>query len=152
VTTAGSTSVALLQARQAGRSFQIEKLYGNDHAESFRMLEEGRAAAFAMDDNLLAGLIAASDSPDQYRILDDILSVEPIAIMLRKDDPAFKALVDDTVKGMMAKGEMEQLYARWFKSPIPPRQVNLNVSMSGLLANLLHYPSDEPVESFRRPE
>ncbi|MGE5504891.1 MAG: amino acid ABC transporter substrate-binding protein [Actinomycetota bacterium] len=152
VTTAGSTSVQLLQARQHGRSFRIEKLYGNDHAESFRMLEDGRAVAFAMDDNLLAGLIAYSADPGRFRILDDVLSVEPIAIMVRKDDPEFKAVVDGTIREMMAKGDMATLYDKWFRSPIPPRQINLNVAMSGLLANLLRFPSDEPVENFRATE
>lgn len=151
-TTAGSTSVQLLQARQQGRDFKIVEMQGADHAQSFAMLEDGRAAAFVMDDNLLAGLIAASKNPGDYALLPDILSVEPIAVMLRKGDPAFKAVVDDTVKGLMKRGELDRLYAIWFQSPIPPRQANLNFAMSDVLRNLIRYPSDEPVEAFRSPE
>lgn len=152
VTTAGSTSVQLLQARLQGRDMKVTELFGNDHAESFRMLEGGQAAAFVMDDNLLAGLIAASSSPKDYTVLPQTLTTEPIAVMLRKGDPAFKALVDETVKGMMASGDMEKLYAKWFTRPIPPLNAALDMPMSPVLAGLLKYPGDEPAEAFRPEE
>lgn len=152
VTTAGSTSVQLLKARLQGRDVKVTELFGNDHADSFRLLESGQAAAFIMDDNLLAGLIASSAAPKDYLILPQTLNTEPIAIMLRKGDPAFKALVDETVKAMMAAGEVDKLYARWFQQPIPPMNAALDFPMSPVLAALLKYPGDEPAEAFRPEE
>lgn len=152
VTTSGSTSVELLKARQQGTGFHVTQVFGADHAESFRLLESDAAAAFVMDDNLLAGLIANSARPDEFEILGETLTVEPIAIMLRRDDPAFKALVDDTVKAMMASGELARLYDRWFLQPIPPKGIRLNFPMSPVLAGLIQFPGDEPVEAFRAQE
>ncbi|EME68242.1 amino acid ABC transporter periplasmic protein [Paramagnetospirillum caucaseum] len=152
VTTAGSTSVQLLKARLQGRDVKVTELFGNDHAESFRMLESDQAAAFVMDDNLLAGLIANAASPKDYEILPQTLNTEPIAIMLRRNDPAFKALVDRTVKEMMASGEVGRLYARWFQSPIPPVNAALDFPMSPVLASLLKFPGDDPAEAFRPEE
>jgi len=152
VTTAGSTGMQLLLAKQHGGKFAITELYGGDHAESFHLLESDRAAAFVMDDNLLAGLIAVSASPGDYRILDAVINVEPIAIMLRKGDPAFKALVDETVVAMMKSGEIDKLYAKWFMSPIPPKNVSLNFPMGTVLANMIRFPGDEPAETFGQTE
>ena len=152
VTTAGSTSVQLLKARLQGRAITVTELFGNDHAESFKMLESDQAAAFVMDDNLLAGLIASSAAPKDYEILAQTLNTEPIAIMLRKGDSAFKALVDQTVKAMMASGEVGRLYAKWFQAPIPPLNAALDFPMSPVLAGLLKYPGDEPAEAFRPEE
>jgi glutamate/aspartate transport system substrate-binding protein len=103
-----------------------------------------------MDDNLLAGLIATAKTPADYTIVGEVLSIEPIAVMLRKDDPAFKKLVDDAVTGLMKSGELEKLYARWFLSPIPPKNVNLNFPMSEQLKKLIKTPGDAPAESFNR--
>ncbi|CUW38647.1 glutamate and aspartate transporter subunit; periplasmic-binding component of ABC superfamily(Extracellular solute-binding protein, family 3,36-265) [Magnetospirillum sp. XM-1] len=152
VTTAGSTSVQLLKARVQGRNIKVTEAFGNDHAESFKMLESDQAAAFVMDDNLLAGLIASSAAPKDYEILPQTLNTEPIAIMLRKGDPAFKALVDQTVKAMMASGEVGRLYAKWFLSPIPPMNAALNFPMSPVLASLIKFPGDDPAEAFRPEE
>jgi len=151
-TTAGSTSVQLLKARVQGRDIKVSEMFGNDHAESFRLLETDQAAAFVMDDNLLAGLIANSAAPKDYEILPQTLNTEPIAIMLRKGDPAFKALVDRTVKAMMASGEVGRLYAKWFQSPIPPVNTALDFPMSPVLASLIKFPGDDPAEAFRPEE
>lgn len=152
VTTAGSTSVQLLKARVQGRSITVSEAFGNDHADSFKMLESDQAAAFVMDDNLLAGLIASSAAPKDYEILPQTLNTEPIAIMLRRNDPAFKALVDESVKAMMASGEVGRLYAKWFLSPIPPMNAALNFPMSPVLASLIRFPGDDPAEAFRPEE
>lgn len=149
-TTTGTTSVQLLRAHEKARGVDFRELYGKDHADSFLLLETDRAVAFVMDDNLLAGLIASSKSPADYAVVGEVLSVEPIAIMLRRDDPEFKKLVDDTIRGLMASGEVERLYQRWFMSPIPPRQTSLNFPMSELLRELLKKPSDAPAESYNR--
>jgi glutamate/aspartate transport system substrate-binding protein len=149
-TTTGTTSVQLMRAHEKGKGIDFKEVYGKDHADAFLMLETDRAVAFVMDDNLLAGLIVSSKSPADYAIVGEVLSVEPIAIMLRKDDPAFKKLVDDTVSGLMKSGELEKLYARWFLSPIPPKNVNLNFPMSEQLKKLIKSPGDAPAESFNR--
>lgn len=147
-TTTGTTSVQLMRAHEKGKGIDFKEVYGKDHADSFLMLETDRAVAFVMDDNLLAGLIATSKAPANYAIVGEVLSIEPIAIMLRRGDPEFKKLVDDTVKGLMKKGEINKLYARWFMAPIPPKQVNLNFPISELLKFLIDSPSDAPAESY----
>ena len=111
-----------------------------------------QAAAFVLDDNLLAGLIANSAQPKDYEILGETLNTEPIAIMLRKDDPAFKALVDETVKAMMESGEVGKLYAKWFQSPIPPHGAILAFPMSAVLASLIQFPGDDSADAYRPEE
>jgi len=149
-TTTGTTSVALMRAHEKGKAVDFKEVYGKDHADSFLMLETDRAVAFVMDDNLLAGLIATSKSPDAYAIVGETLSVEPIAIMFRRDDPEFKKLVDGAVIAMMKSGEVDRLYARWFNAPIPPRNVNLAFPMSDALKQLIQNPSDAPAEAYNR--
>jgi glutamate/aspartate transport system substrate-binding protein len=113
-----------------------------EHAEGFLMVETGRAAAFVMDDILLYGLIANAKQPDRYEVSDESLSIEPYAIMLRRDDPQFKALVDDTIKALYASGEFQALYDRWYRSPLPPKGINLNVAMSEALKRVVATPTD----------
>ncbi|MBK9021616.1 MAG: transporter substrate-binding domain-containing protein [Sulfuritalea sp.] len=149
-TTTGTTSVQLMRAHEKGKGIDFKEVYGKDHADSFLMLETDRAVAFVMDDNLLAGRIASAKSPADYAVVGEVLSIEPIAIMFRRDDPEFKKLVDETVTGMMKSGEVEKLYARWFMSPIPPKNVNLNFPMSEALKKLIKAPSDAPAESFNK--
>lgn len=149
-TTTGTTSVQLLRAHEKGKQIDFKEVYGKDHADSFLMLESDRAVAFVMDDNLLAGLIVTSKTPADYAIVGEILNVEPIAIMFRRDDAAFKKLVDDTVKNLMKTGEIDKLYQKWFMSPIPPRQANLNFPMSDKLRGLLKTPNDAPAETYNK--
>lgn len=149
-TTTGTTSVQLMRAHEKGKGIDFREVYGKDHADAFLMLETDRAVAFVMDDNLLAGLIVSSKSPADYAIVGEVLNIEPIAIMLRKDDPAFKKLVDDAVVGLMKSGELDKLYTRWFMSPIPPKNVSMNFPMSEQLKALIKAPSDAPAESFNR--
>lgn len=149
-TTTGTTSVRLMRAHEKGKSVDFKEVYGKDHADSFLLLETDRAVAFVMDDNLLAGLIVTSKNPADYAIVGEVLNIEPIAIMVRKDDAAFKKLADDTVKGMMKSGELNKLYARWFMSPIPPKNANLNFAMSDKLKELIKSPSDAPAEAYNK--
>ena len=149
-TTTGTTSVQLMRAHEKGKGIDFKEVYGKDHADAFLMLETDRAVAFVMDDNLLAGLIVSSKAPADYAIVGEVLNVEPIAIMLRKDDPDFKKLVDAAVIGLMKSGELEKLYTRWFLSPIPPKNVSMNFPMSEQLKALIKAPSDAPAESFNR--
>ena len=149
-TTTGTTSVQLMRAHEKGKHIDFKEVYGKDHADSFLMLETDRAVAFVMDDNLLAGLIVSSKAPADYAIVGEVLNVEPIGIMLRKEDPAFKKLVDETVIGLMKSGELDKLYTRWFLSPIPPKNANLNFPMSEALKKLIKAPGDAPAEAFNR--
>ena len=106
------------------------------------MVETGRAAAFVMDDILLYSLVAGSKAPKDYEISADALSVEPYGIMLRKDDPAFKKVVDDAMTGVYKSGEINKIYDKWFLHPIPPKSVNLNVPMGASFKKVVSKPTD----------
>jgi len=149
-TTSGTTSVQLMRAHEKGKSINFKEVFGKDHADSFLLLETDRAVAFVMDDNLLAGLIATCKNPKDYEIVGEVLNVEPIAVMVRKDDPQFKKLADDTVRKMMKSGELDKLYAKWFMSPIPPKNISMNFPMSEKLKELIKNPSDAPAEAFNK--
>ncbi len=146
VTTTGTTSDQLIKQNEKGKSINLHNLYGKDHADSFLMVESGRAVAFVMDDILIAGLIANSKSPDAYAVVGPSLRDEPYGVMMRKDDPELKALVDKTLIDSMKSGEAEKLYSKWFMNPIPPRGVNLNFPMSEALKNAFANPTDKGVE------
>lgn len=145
-TTTGTTSDALIKQNEKGKSIDVRNIYGKDHADSFLMVESGRAAAFVMDDILLAGLIASSKNPAAYEIVGPSLRDEPYGVMLRKDDPEFKAVVDKALIAVMKSGEAEKMYAKWFMQPIPPRNVNLNFPMSPATKAIFVNPSDKGVE------
>jgi glutamate/aspartate transport system substrate-binding protein len=145
-TTTGTTSDQLIKQNEKGKSIDVRNIYGKDHADSFLMVESGRAAAFVMDDILLAGLIASSKNPSDFAIVGPSLRDEPYGVMLRKDDPAFKALVDKTLIGLMKSGEAEKLYTKWFMNPIPPRNVNLNFRMSPAVKAAFETPTDKGVD------
>jgi glutamate/aspartate transport system substrate-binding protein len=149
-TTTGTTSVKLMRQHEKGQNVDFKEVYGKDHADSFLMLETDRAVAFVMDDNLLAGLIVTSKNPADYAIVGEVLNIEPIAIMMRKDDPAFKKLVDHTVVGLMKSGEIDRLYSKWFMAPIPPKGANMNFPMSDKLKELIKTPSDAPAEAYNK--
>ena len=149
-TTTGTTSVALLRKHKRGEGVNFKEVYGKDHADSFLLLESGRADAFVMDDNILAGLIASSQNPKAYKIVGETLNVEPIAIMVRKDDPNFKKAVDDYIRGAIKAGEIDLLYKKWFMTPIPPKNTSVNLPMGKILTGLLKSPSDAPAEEFNK--
>ena len=130
VTTTGTTSFRLLREADKGKNLELTQLNGKDHSDSFLLVESGRAAAFVLDDILLAGQIANAKSPKDYLIVGESLRTENQALMFRKDDPQFKALIDRVVGGMMKSGEMDKLYARWFMAPIPPKNININYPMN----------------------
>ena len=101
-----------------------------------------------MDDDILAGLIATSKSPADYKIVGEVLSIEPIAVMIRKDDPSMKKLVDDTIAGMMKSGALEKLYSKWFLTAIPPRNTSVNLPIGATLKGLFSAPNDKPMEDY----
>ena len=145
VSTSGTTNIVQLNKVNTERGLGINVLAGKDHAESFLLVETGRAVAFVMDDVLLASLAAAAKEPGAYAISDDAFSQpEPYAIMLRRDDAPFKAVVDQATAKLFKSPEGAALYAKWFTSPIPPRNLNLNLPMAPVLAKAFANPSDSP--------
>jgi glutamate/aspartate transport system substrate-binding protein len=144
VSTTGTTNYQILRRLNEEQNLGINLIGAKDHAESALLVETGRAAAFGMDDILLYGLRAAARDPNSLQVVGEPIQVEPYAIMVRKDDPAFKKLVDDTLAGMMKSGEFETLYKKWFQSPIPPKGINLNAPMSKELKDNLTALSDKP--------
>jgi len=147
-TTTGTTSVQLLRKHERANSVNFNEVFGKDHADSFLLLESGRADAFVMDGQILAGNIATSKSPADYKIVGEVLSVEPIAIMIRKDDPAFKKLCDDTVTPLMKSGEIQAIYDKWFMKPIPPKNTTMNLPASAATKAAWANPNDKPVEEY----
>ena len=147
----GTTAVQLLrkQERALGGG-AIKTVLGKDHHESFLLLETGRADAFVLDDNLLAGMIANSKDPSAYRIVGEPLGAEPIALLFRKDDPAFKAAVDSVLTKLMQSGEMEKIYTKWFVNPIPPKNMSLNLPLGTTLRQLFATPNDKPLETYQQ--
>lgn len=149
VTTTGTTLVQRLRKlERQGLAFNV--VYGKDHADSFLLVEAGRADAFAMDDNTLAGNIAAAKNPKDFRIVGEPLGVEPIAIMLRRDDPKFKAAVDGEIRRLMASGELEKLYARWFTQPILPAGAVIGIPFPQTLKAAFQNPNDDPAEAYEK--
>jgi len=145
---AGTTAVQLLRKYARDHSVALPTSLGKDHFESFLMLESGRAEAFVLDDNLLAGVIANSKDPKGYKIVGEVLGSEPIALLFRRDDPAMKKAVDGALRAMMASGEVAQIYDKWFVQPIPPKNMALNLPMSDALKELLKAPNDKPLEAY----
>jgi glutamate/aspartate transport system substrate-binding protein len=144
VSTTGTTNYQIVRRMNEEQKLGIDLLGAKDHAESALMVQTGRAVAFAMDDILLYGLRASAQNPAELAVVGEPIQVEPYAIMIRRDDPAFKKLVDDTLAAMMKSGEFEALYKKWFQSPIPPKGINLNAPMSKELVDNLKALGDKP--------
>ena len=147
-TTTGTTSVQTLRKNKRATGVEFKEVFGKDHSDSFLLLESGRADAFVMDGSILAGNIATAKNPADFKIVGEVLSVEPIAIMIRKDDPLFKRLADDTVKTMIKSGEMEKLWTKWFLSPIPPKNTKVGLALSASTKAAWANPNDKPAEEY----
>lgn len=143
VTTKSTTTIKLLNDRNNVRTLNIKLLEGNDDLASFEMVEQGKADAFPMDDVLLYSLRSTAKNPALFSIIGDPLSVEPYAIMLRKDDPVFKKIVDNEMVRIINEGEIYRIYDRWFMHPIGPKGSNLKMPMGYLLRDSLRFPSDK---------
>jgi glutamate/aspartate transport system substrate-binding protein len=142
VTTAGTTSERLLRKLNEDKKMNMNIISAKDHGESFLTLETGRAAAFMMDDALLAGEMAKAKHPGDWVIVGKPMSNEAYGCMMRKDDPQFKKLVDDALAKAMASGEAEKIYKKWFMSPVPPKGMNLNFPMSDDMIEAFKHPND----------
>jgi glutamate/aspartate transport system substrate-binding protein len=149
-TTTGTTSVQLLRKHERASAIDFKEVFGKDHADSFLLLESGRADAFVMDGQILAGNIAKSKNPADFKIVGEVLSVEPIAIMIRKDDPAFKKAVDGSITAMMKSGDIGKLYDKWFNQPIPPTNTRVGLPVSEATKTAWAGPNDKPVEEYAK--
>jgi glutamate/aspartate transport system substrate-binding protein len=144
VATAGTTTLKQMTMLNAEKKLGMNIVVGKDHPESFLMMETGRAAAEANDDILLASQVASARNPGEYVIGKEALSVEPYGIMMRRGDPAFKAVVDAALVQVYQSAEFARLYQKWFQSPIPPKGINLNFPMPEQLKAVIAKPTDSP--------
>jgi glutamate/aspartate transport system substrate-binding protein len=135
VVTAGTTNEAAVRTISDKQHLGIKFLAGADHAESFAMLKEGKADAFATDDILLYGLVATARSGDQYHVVGEYLSYDPYGLMYRKDDPDFAAIVDRTFSRLAQSRELVQLYNKWFQQRLPTGET-LDLPMSPQLEEI----------------
>jgi glutamate/aspartate transport system substrate-binding protein len=144
--TSGTTSIPLLRGYEKAKGIDVKELQAKDHAESMQLVASDRAQAFIMDDILLAGQIANQQNPGQYMILPESLRTEPYSMMLRREDPQFKALVDRAVGNVYKSGEIDKIYAKWFTSAIPPRNINMNFPQTPAIKEAFKNPNDKGVQ------
>jgi len=149
-TTTGTTSVQTLRKNEKATGVDFKEVFGKDHSDSFLLLESGRADAFVMDGQILAGLISKSKNPADFKIVGEVLSVEPIAIMFRRDDPAFKKAVDTSVAAMVKSGDVAKIYDKWFMQPIPPTNTKVGLPASDATKAAWANLSDKPMEDFAK--
>jgi glutamate/aspartate transport system substrate-binding protein len=149
-TTTGTTSVQTLRKNERATNVDFKEIFGKDHSDSFLLLESGRADAFVMDGSILAGNIATAKNPADFRIVGEVLSVEPIAIMIRKDDAAFKKLGEDTIKDMIKAGDMAKLWDKWFLQPIAPKNTRVGLALSDSTKAAWASPNDKPMEDYAK--
>ena len=142
VSTAGTTNIKQITEINAEQKLGMNIISANGHPEAFQMVETGRAVAFVMDDILLYSLVAQSRTPADYAISPDALSIEPYGIMLRKDDTAFKKVVDSAMTNLYKSGQLAPIYEKWFLKPVPPKGINLNVPMSDQFKKVVANPTD----------
>jgi glutamate/aspartate transport system substrate-binding protein len=142
VSTSGTTNIKWLTEENNKQSLGMSIVAGKDHAESFLMVETGRAVAFFMDDILLYSLVANSKNPSEWLVGSEAYTVEPYGIMLRRDDPAFKKVVDGAVTQLYKGGQINAIYEKWFQKPIPPKGVTLNVPISAQFKKVIANPTD----------
>jgi glutamate/aspartate transport system substrate-binding protein len=149
-TTTGTTSVQHLRKHERATGMDFKEVFGKDHADSFLLLESGRAEAFVMDGSILAANIANAKTPADFRIVGEVLSVEPIAIMIRKDDAGIKKLGNDVIAGMVKAGDMAKLWDKWFLQPIPPKNVKVGLALSESTKAAWASPNDKPMEDYAK--
>ena len=149
-TTTGTTSVQTLRKNERANGIDFKEVYGKDHSDSFLLLESGRADAFVMDGSILAGNIASAKNPADFKLVGEVLSVEPIAIMIRKDDAAMKKIGDSTISELVKSGEMAKLYDKWFMQPIPPKNTRVGLPASESVKSAWAGPNDKPMEEYKK--
>jgi glutamate/aspartate transport system substrate-binding protein len=141
--TQGTNTAQFVAKLNADKGLEMKILQGKDHAESFLLVDTGRASAFMEDDILLAGLKANAAAPDKFAFLSDAFPSDPYGVMMSKGDPGLKQVVDEALTEAMKSGLYDKLYTKWFESPIPPKNINLNFPQSDKLKDLIKHPSDK---------
>ena len=149
-TTTGTTSVQHLRKHERAQGMDFKEVFGKDHADSFLLLESGRADAFAMDGSILAGNIATARNPGDFKLLNEVLNVEPIAIMIRKDDASLKKLGNDVIAGLVKSGDMNKLWDKWFLQPIPPKNIKVGLALTESTKQAWATPNDKPMEDYAK--
>ncbi len=149
-TTTGTTSVQLLRKNERATGVDFKEVFGKDHSDSFLLLESGRADAFVMDGSILIGNIMNSKNPHDFKIVGEVLSNEPIGIMVRKDDAIFKKFGDDTIAAMVKSGEIAKIYDKWFVQAIPPKSVKLDMPATAETKAAWATLSDKPLEEYTK--
>jgi len=148
-TVTGTTSLPLLRKQERAKNAELKESIAKTDAQAFGMVADKTADAYVMDGQIIAAFVSGSKNPAQFKVLDEVLSVEPIAIMLPKDDPAFKAAVDGTIKSLISSGEITKIYNTWFMSPIPPNNSKIGLPASNATKNAWANPNDKPVEAYQ---
>ena len=143
VSTKGTTPIKAVQRINRERVLHLTLQEAPDHARAVEMVEKSESDAFVMDDVLLYGLIASRAQPEKLKVIGKFLTVEPLAIMLPKGDPEYKAILDNEMKRMIVSKEAQAIYDRWFMKPIPPKNTSLNLPMNYLLRDFWKYPTDQ---------
>ncbi|WP_028604913.1 transporter substrate-binding domain-containing protein [Ottowia thiooxydans] len=148
VTTTGTTSVQHLRRHERGANVDFKVVQGKDHADSFLLLESGRADAFVMDGSILAANISKARNPKDFAIVGEAISFEPIACMLNKDDAKLKQALDNSIKRQIKDGSLAKLYDKWFLQPIPPTNTALNMPLNESTKQAWAQPNDKPAEAY----
>ena len=148
VTTTGTTSVQHLRRHERGANIDFKTVQGKDHADSFLLLESGRADVYVMDGSILAANIARAKNPKDFALVGEAISFEPIACMLRKDDPKMKQALDNSIKRQIKDGSLAKLYDKWFMQPIPPNNVTMNMPLNESTKAAWANPNDKPAEAY----
>ena len=149
-TTTGTTSVQLLRQNKRAEGIDFKNIMGKDHADSFLLLETGRADAFVMDGSILMGNISKSKNASDFKLVGEPLSTEPIACMVRKNDAAFLKAVNDSIARQAKDGSLEKLYDKWFLQPIPPSNQKVGLPLSEATKNAWAHPNNKPKEEFNK--
>ncbi|WP_454736136.1 amino acid ABC transporter substrate-binding protein [Cupriavidus necator] len=149
VTTTGTTALQVVRQNKRAKNIDFREISGKDHSDSFLLLETGRADAFVLDSQVLAGSIAMARNPKSFKIVGGPLSVEPIAIMIRKDDPAFRKAVNDSIARQVKDGTVAKLYDKWFMRAIPPSNTALNLPASAATKSAWENLNDKPAEAYK---
>jgi glutamate/aspartate transport system substrate-binding protein len=149
VTTTGTTSVQHLRKHKRAAGLDFKEIQGKDHQDSFLLLETGRADAYVIDGAMLASLIATSKTPRNFAVVGEVLNVEPIAIMMRKDDTELKKIADETIRSMAASGALRDLWTKWYLKPIPPKGVAIGLQTPESIKAAWAKPNDRPMEDYQ---
>lgn len=142
--TSGTSADRLIKLAVLARNMTSNYVACRDSAASMELLRSGEAQAYVADDGVLYGQRAVQSDPAEFVVLADGLSIEPYGLMMRKDDPQFKALVDGVIAKLMQSGEFEAIYKKWFLEPVPPTNVVLDLPISDTLRSLMNSPNDKP--------